>query len=113
VLALTVAGGLWLHTVPGAVLARSSKAIPIVIENLPAGYRLSAIHPPSIDVEFEGLRRDLVRAGGDQLAAKVNGVLIKQGRRTFVIEAEQIEHPPGLRVVGLEPMKVRLEIEAL
>jgi len=113
VVALTVAGGLWLHTVPGAVVERSSKAIPIVIENMPPGYRLSGINPPSIDVEFEGLRRDLMMANGDALQVKVNGILVDQGRRTFSIEVDQIEHPPELRVVGHEPMKVKLEIEAL
>jgi uncharacterized protein (TIGR00159 family) len=111
--AVTVAAGLWLHTVPGGVIERSSKAIPIVIENMPPGYRLSAIDPPLIDVEFEGLRRDLMMANGDDLHVKVNGILVEQGRRTFSIEVGQIKHPPELRVVGLAPMKVKLEIEAL
>ena len=113
VVALTVASALWIHTVPGAVLERSSKALPIVVENMPEGYRLSSIDPPSIDVEFEGLRRDLVLADTDQLQVKVDGLLVDQGRRTFSIELEQIEHPPELRVVGLEPIKVKLKIDAL
>jgi uncharacterized protein (TIGR00159 family) len=113
VVAIAVASGLWLHTVPGAVLERSSKVIPIVVDNMPAGYRVSAIDPPAIDVEFEGLRRDLVLAGSQELQVRVNGLLVNQGRRTFAIEAKQVEHPPELRVVGLEPIKVKLEIEAL
>ncbi len=113
VVAVVVASGLWLHTVPGAVLERSSKAIPIVVENMPEGYRISSIDPPSIDVEFEGLRRDLVLADPDQLHVRVNGVLVDQGRRTFAIQLDQIEHPPELRVVGLEPIKVKLKVEAL
>lgn len=113
VLAAAVASGLWLHTVPGASLDRSSKEIPIVVHNMPEGYRVSAIDPPAIDVEFEGLRRDLVLASADELRVRVDGVLVQQGRRTFAIGQEQIEHPPGLRVVGLDPVKVRLEIEEL
>lgn len=113
VVALAVASGLWLHTVPGAVVERSSKVIPIVVDNMPEGYRVSSIDPPSIDVEFEGLRRDLVLADADLLHVRVDGVLVDQGRRTFAIEREQVEHPPELRVVGLEPIKVKLKIEAL
>jgi diadenylate cyclase len=113
VLAIALTSGLWLHTVPGAALDRSSKAIPIVIDNMPEGYRVSAINPPAIDVEFEGLRRDLVLAGSEELHVRVDGLLVQQGRRTFAIDADQVEHPPELRVVGIEPVQVKLEIEAL
>lgn len=113
VLAIALTSGLWLHTVPGAALDRSSKAIPIVIDNMPEGYRVSAIDPPAIDVEFEGLRRDLVLAGSEELHVRVDGLLVQQGRRTFAIDADQVEHPPELRVVGIEPVQVKLEIEAL
>lgn len=112
VLAAALASGLWLHTVPGAILERSSKAIPIVVDNVPEGYRVSAIDPPAVDVEFEGLRRDLVLAGSEALHVRVDGVLVQQGRRTFALAPEQVEHPPELRVVGIAPMQVKLKIEA-
>lgn len=113
VLAVALASGLWLHTVPGATLDRSSKAIPIVIDNLPEGYRVSSIDPPAVDVEFEGLRRDLVLAGSEELHVRIDGTLVQQGRRTFALAPEQVEHPPTLRVVGIEPLRVKLKIEAL
>lgn len=113
VLAAALAFGFWLHTVPGATLDRSSKAIPIVIDNMPEGYRVSAIDPPAVDVEFEGLRRDLVLAGSEELHVRVDGLLVKQGRRTFALAPEQVEHPPDLRVVRIEPLQVKLKIEAL
>jgi uncharacterized protein (TIGR00159 family) len=113
VLAAAVASGMWLHTVPGATLDRSSKVLPIVVENMPEGYRVASIDPPSIDVEFEGRRRDLVMAGGEALQVRVDGVLVDQGRRTFDIDVDQVEHPPGLRVVRLDPVRVRLEVEPL
>jgi diadenylate cyclase len=113
VLAAALASVLWLHTVPGATLDRSSKAIPVVVDNMPEGYRLSAIDPPAVDVEFEGLRRDLVLAGAEELHVRVDGVLVQQGRRTFALAPEQVEHPPELRVVGIEQAHVKLKIEAL
>ena len=112
VLATAIASGLWLHTVPGAALDRGSKAIPIVIDNMPSGYRVASIDPPAIDVEFEGLRRDLVMAGSEELHVRVDGELVENGRRTFAIEANQVEHPPELRVVGIDPVKIRLEVES-
>ncbi|HEB88322.1 MAG TPA: hypothetical protein ENI85_02020 [Deltaproteobacteria bacterium] len=113
VLAAALASGLWLHTVPGATLDRGSRTLPIVVDNLPDGYRVSSIDPPAIDVEFEGRLRDLVRAGAEGWHVRVDGGLVRQGRRTFSIAPDQVEHPPELRVVGVAPVKVRLAIEAL
>ena len=112
-LAVAIASGLWLHMVPGATLDRSSKAIPIVIENLPEGYRVSAINPPSIEVEFEGRRRDLMMAGSDEFQVRVDGFLAERGRRTFEIDPNKVEHPSALRIVGIEPQKVKIQIEPL
>lgn len=112
-LAAAIASGLWLHTVPGATLDRSSKALPIVIENLPEGYRVSAVDPPLIDVEFEGRRRDLVMASSGEFTVRIDGFLAERGRRTFAIDPNRVEHPPSLRIVGIEPQRVKIQIEPL
>ncbi|MEE8164004.1 MAG: diadenylate cyclase [Myxococcota bacterium] len=110
-IACAVASGLWVHTVPGASLDQSSQAIPVVIENLPEGYRVAEIDPPEIEVIFEGRKRDLVKASGERLQVRVDGDLARLGRRTFVIEEEQVEHPPELQIVAFEPAQIRLAIE--
>lgn len=112
-LATALASGLWILTGPGASLDRDSVAIPVVIENLPEGYRVAAIEPAAVDVEFEGLRRDFMMTPRAEFQVRVDGELVDQGRRTFSVDAEQVEHPPELRVVGIEPMKVRLSVEPL
>ncbi len=113
VVAAAMATGLWVHTVPGAMVERSSKAIPVVIENVPEGYRVASIEPPQVDVEFEGLRRDLVMAPADEFHVRVNAELVGLGRRTFAVDATQVEHPPELEIVGMEPITVRLSVEPL
>jgi hypothetical protein len=113
VVATAMATGLWVHSVPGVTLDRSSKAIPVVIENLPEGYRVSAIEPAAVDVEFEGTRRDLAFAAAKEFQVRVDGDLVDQGRRTFSVDADQVEHPPELRVVDMKPVKVRLSIDSL
>ena len=101
-----------IHTVPGSTFDRSSKAIPIVVENLPEGYRVAEIEPEAIDVVFEGRKRDLVLArGGEELQVRVEGERASPGRRTISIDEEHVEHPPELEVVAIEPVKVRLAIE--
>ncbi|MBW2498369.1 MAG: DNA integrity scanning protein DisA nucleotide-binding domain protein [Deltaproteobacteria bacterium] len=111
-LAGALASGLWLHTVPGASLDRSAKAIPIVIDNVPEGYRVADIEPAEIEVVFEGRRRDLALARGDLFQVRLDGDLVEDGRRTFSIRENQVDHPPELRVVGIDPGQVRLRVES-
>ena len=93
------------------MIDRSSRAIPVVIDNVPEGYHVAAIEPAEVAVEFEGLRRDFVMAPDAEFQVHVDADLVDQGRRTFSVEAEHVEHPPELRVVAVEPIKVRLSIE--
>ncbi len=112
VVATALASSLWLLTGPGAAVDRTSRSVPVVIDNVPDGYRVAAVEPAQVDVEFEGRRRDFVMAPEDEFAVRVDGDLVDQGRRTFSVEANQVEHPPELRIVGMNPIKVRLDIEA-
>lgn len=111
VLAAALASTLWVVTGPGAMVDRTSRAIPVVIDNVPEGYHVAAIEPSEVAVEFEGLRRDFVMAPDADFQIHVDADLVDQGRRTFAVEAEQVAHPPELRVVSVEPIKVRLSIE--
>ena len=113
VLATALASGLWVLTGPGATVDRTSRSIPVVVENVPDGYRVASVEPAQVDVEFEGRRRDFVMAPDDGFAVRVDGDLVDQGRRTFAVDPEKVEHPPALRVVGMEPIKVRLDVESL
>ena len=113
VLATALASGLWILTGPGAMVDRTSRSIPVVIENLPDGYRVASVEPAKVDVEFEGRRRDFVMAPDDGFVVRVDGDLVDQGRRTFAVDPDKVEHPPALRVVGVEPIKVRLDVESL
>jgi hypothetical protein len=113
VLAVAIACGLWVHSIPGGVMDRGSKAVPIAVTNLPEGYRVESIEPPSIEVEFEGRRRDLALAPTDEFEVRVDADLVDQGRRTFSVGEDHVAHPESLRIVGLEPVKIRLNIESL
>lgn len=112
-LAVAVACALWIHSIPGGAMDRGLKAIPIAVTNLPEGYRVESIEPPSIDVEFEGRRRDLALAPTDEFEVVVDADLVNQGRRTFSVGEGHVAHPDSLRIVGLEPIKIRLNIESL
>jgi hypothetical protein len=109
--ACAVATGLWLHTVPGASVDQRSQAIPVVVENIPEGFRVANIDPPEIDVVFEGLKRDLVMAEAGELRVRIDGDLARLGRRTFSVDENQVEHPPELEIVAIEQGQIKLALE--
>jgi len=108
-----MAATLWFVTVPGATLARETRVIPVVVENLPPGYELAGIDPPRVEVVVEGRRRDLYLAGDGALEVQLDALLVQLGRRTFEVSAEQVTHPTGLAIAGIHPGTVKLEIKRL
>jgi diadenylate cyclase len=110
-LALAVAFGLWLLFVPGAASIQGSFQVPVVVENLPAGFALESVEPAEVTVTFTGPRRDVYLAGRTDLSLHVDALLVQLGRRTFQLEADSVSHPRGLSVVGIEPSSVRLSVQ--
>lgn len=105
--------GFWIHTAPEAAVDRGSRAIPVRVENLPDGYRVSEIEPPAVDVVFEGRRGQLASAEAQGFEVRVGAEAAQVGVQSLAIRADQVDHPPGLRIVGIEPGRVRLLVEAL
>jgi DNA integrity scanning protein DisA with diadenylate cyclase activity len=109
--ALAVAMGLWYVAVPGAAIEMAEREVPVVVENLPDGYRLVAVEPAEVNVRFEGRRRDLVLAGGGELSVRIDAFLAQLGRRTFQISIDQVRSPEAIRAVGIDPERVRIVVE--
>jgi hypothetical protein len=109
--AAAIAVGLWSVAIPGASVGMLTREVPIRVENLPAGYMVEGIDPPLVEVQFEGMRRDLMLAGTEELAVRVDAFLVQLGRRTFEIGEEQVVHPETLRVVAVRPSKIKLSVE--
>ncbi len=112
IVASLLASAFWFYGTPREDLDRGFKVVPVVIDNLPAGYRVALIDPPAIEVEFEGSARDLMMAPTGEFQIHVDADLAA-GEGAVTIEAGQVEHPPELRIVGLDPPRVRLELRPL
>ena len=100
--AIAMAATLWFVTVPGATLARETRVVPIVVENLPPGYELAGVDPPRVEVVVEGRRRDLYLAGDGALEVQLDALLVQLGRRTFEVSAEQVTHVLQTRSTAAE-----------
>ncbi len=111
VVAVGLATGLWYVAVPGAALEAAGRSVPVVVENLPEGYELVGVEPPEVEVRFEGRRRDLYLAGANDLAVRIDALLVQLGRRTFELSLEQVQHPERVRPLAISPPKVRLSVK--
>ena len=109
-LALGLAAGLWYIAIPGGALETMDRRVPIVVENLPDGYRLVSVSPSDVAVRFEGRRRDLYLASATDLAVEVDALLVQLGRRTFSLSLDQVKSPEEIRPVSIEPAQVKLSI---
>ena len=103
--------GLWYLLVPGATVDRFSRRVPVVVENLPAGFELESVDPPEVEVTFEGPRRSLLLPRVDATAElHVDALLAQLGRRTFEVDPDDVRHPDGWRVIDVEPDRVKISL---
>ena len=111
--AVAMASTLWIVTVPGATVARETREIPVVVENMPVGYELAGVEPPMVEIGLQGRRRDLVLAGAGAIEVQIDALLVQLGRRTFAVSTEQVKHPDGLEITSIRPATVRLQVKRL
>jgi len=111
--AFALSGVLWLLVIPGSESAEQTLQVPVVVTNLPSGYELESIEPPAIEAVFSGLRRDFFLIDRGELKVEIDAFLVQLGRRTFKVSPELIAHPPGLRIVSIDPQKLRLSVRSV
>jgi hypothetical protein len=109
-MALGIAVLLWWAVIVGSTEVTRTVAAPVRIENLPRDLVLDAVEPSTLEVTLSGNRRDLLLGTATPVEVRVDAFLAKLGRRTFEIEARQVERPPGTEVLGIEPARIRIEV---
>ncbi len=110
--ALAVSLVLWLALVPGARVSTQTFMVPVEVTNLPAGYELQSVTPPTVRVEVAGVRRALFLLKPGDLRVGVDAFLVQLGRRSFDLPLQSVRHPPGVSVTAVEPDHVDLAVRA-
>jgi len=108
VLGLVIA--LWYHFVPGSRPVALAYKVPVALQNLPPGFEVESIDPPSIEVTFTGLRRAFYLFRPERLEVTIDAALVKLGRRTFEISDQNLRYPKDLTLRELQPATVKLSI---
>jgi uncharacterized protein (TIGR00159 family) len=108
--AVGLALALWVVVVPGSQESESTVEAPVVVENLPEGFTIDVVDPPTVQVTLSGSRRALLFAPEDEVQVQIDALLVKLGRRTFEVDTDAVRTPPGLHAVRVEPRRVRLSL---
>jgi diadenylate cyclase len=108
--AMALAAGLWFLLVPGSSTVVTVLKAPVVVENLPVGYVLESVDPERVDVTVSGPRGAVYLGPADKVQVRIDAFLAQLGRRTFQINADRVDHPPGIEIRGISPSQVRISL---
>ena len=109
-LALPIAGLLWLLAIPGATVIEREREAAVSVNGLPEAYDLERVEPERVGVTLAGPRRDLYFLGPDALEVRVDAILVEVGRRSFHLSPADVRHPEGIEVRGISPDRVRIHL---
>ncbi len=107
---IAIAAGLWLVRVPGSDVIEVERTVPVRIENLPVGYELESVEPAEVDVTLSGTRWDLFRSRAQPVVVRITPEYIEEGRRSFTLKLDDVEHPSDVEPRRFSPQRVRISL---
>jgi hypothetical protein len=106
-LALAVSAGLWVF-VMSSEKTNVTLPLPIELEAVPTGLKVTSERPDTVDVQLHGLRFALSRVSPEALRVRVNLAGAKPGEVVVGLGPDQILVPPGVSVLRITPSVVRV-----
>jgi uncharacterized protein (TIGR00159 family) len=110
--AVGLAAALWLLVIPGAGVVEVQRDVPVSVSHTPKGHTIELIDPPRVRVTLAGRRADLFLPTAEP-RVRLDGLQIRLGRRLFELSRSDVEVPPGVEVLAVDPPRVRIEVSAI
>jgi diadenylate cyclase len=86
-------------------------SVPIVLENVPAGWSVDNPSPFEVRVALSGPKRDVERVTEGDVTISLDASRVKQGLQQTAISSSEVDAPSGLVVQHIEPSTVRFRAE--
>jgi uncharacterized protein (TIGR00159 family) len=106
-----LAVGLWYVLVPGSSTIEVNYKIPVIMQNLPADYRVEEIEPPTVTATFTGPKRAFYFFDPSRLRVEIDLSSVDAGRKIVRISAQNVRHPANLTLQQLDPNTLRLTVD--
>jgi hypothetical protein len=110
-IAVGLASALWLLVIPGAGVVEVQREVSVSVTSVPKGFTIEAIDPPRVRVTLSGRRTDLFLPASEP-RVRLDALQIRLGRRRFDLSRSDVEVPPGIEVLAVEPPSVRISVRA-
>ncbi len=111
VTAVVLSALLWLVLVPGSVVQTATYEIPVEVQNIPEGYVLANVTPPTVAVIVSGEKRNLFLIKAKELVIPLDGTLTRFGRQTYPITSAHLLLPAKVELVDVAPDQVRVSVQ--
>jgi hypothetical protein len=109
--ALAAAFALWITFVASPELV-TSISVPVQYEHLPTGLEIASALPERVHLEIRGPLAGIRRVDPSSAAVVVNlGAVHQPGERTLTLGWQNVDLPPGVRVIRATPAQLRLSFE--
>ena len=112
--ALVVAFLLW-YSGPGQRRERISErrvVVPLTLAGIPRNLVITSDVPESVAVRLRGFLSPLLESG-QQLEVVIDLSGASPGARTFPVKESDLQLPPDVAVVGVDPPEITLQLEGL
>jgi YbbR domain-containing protein len=110
ILAVALAGGLWL-TVAGEHIVERSFRAPLAVRNLPAALEIVGDLPAGVDVRVRGSSTQLSRLDPGDVVVMLDLTNARPGERLFHLRTDEVRTPYGIDVAQVMPPSLALTVE--
>ncbi len=107
--AVGLALALWILAIPGAGRVEVKREVPVSVSGVPRGFTIERIDPPRVLVTLAGRRADLFLAASEP-SVRLDGLQIRLGHRSFDLTRADVDVPPGVEVLAVDPPRVRVSV---
>lgn len=108
--AVALALALWVIFISGGQGVQQVRMAAVLVDNVPAGFEVTAVEPSEVEVTLSGPRREFYLLDQTKVEVRLDGFLVGLGRRNFQVRPNDVRHPDSLTVSTLNPETVAVSV---
>lgn len=106
-----VVASLWIVLVAGSLPTEKTFELPVSLSDIPPGLSVERVEPERIAVTFRGSSSEIASVRAGDVEVRVEVALAVVGQRSFSVDDEDVDRPPGLDVIRIEPRRIHLVVD--
>lgn len=109
ILSLAIALAMWIFVV-GQEKGEIALKVPVELTNVPRQMMLAGDVPSEVEVRVRGPRSLIRTASAKRMVKTIDLAGMPVGDHVFQVEAGELDLPPGVKVVQISPVRIRVPL---